>query len=88
MTKKKRIGEHDHVVTAWAESANGPGWANQPVWFLIRSALDGSFRVDCLQPREQSRDMHLLYKISEDTHRAMVSAVRRELAPKRRAVSE
>lgn len=23
------------IVTAWAESASGPGWANQPVWVLV-----------------------------------------------------
>lgn len=51
------------IVAAWAESASGPGWANAPVWVLVRER-DGTLRLDCLQPSEQTHAMHLLYRVS------------------------
>jgi hypothetical protein len=51
------------IVTAWAESASGPGWANQPVWVLVRS-LSGDLRIECLQPEEQTPTMQTLHSIS------------------------
>lgn len=62
------------IVTAWAESASGPGWANQPVWVLVRERC-GKLRIECLQPDEQSRDIHTLYRVSSSAHDAMVAAV-------------
>ena len=64
------------IVTAWAESASGPGWANQPVWVLVRERC-GKLRIECLQPDEQSRDIHTLYRVSSAAHGAMVTAVQR-----------
>ena len=60
----------DSIVTAYAESAAGPGWANSPVWVIVRDG-DGKLRQECLQPDEQSRDMALLYRMSAEIHGTM-----------------
>lgn len=72
-----KLRKHDAIIAAWAERASGPGWSNSPVWAVIRSALDGSHRVECIQPDEQTRDMAALYAVSEAAHRAMTAAVER-----------
>lgn len=71
-----------HVITAWAEGAAGPGWANQPLWYLVDDY--GKLRVECLQPDEQSSEIKTLYAMSEVTHLAMTAAVRRALRAKTR----
>lgn len=76
------MSEHDQIVTAWAESASGPGWANQPVWYLVRSRLDGSLRVECLQPREQSPEIMDLYAWSKLAHARMTKAVEDAVLPR------
>lgn len=62
------------IVTAWAESASGPGWTDQPVWVLVQERC-GKLRIECLQPDEQSRDIHTLYSVSSAAHGAMTTAV-------------
>jgi hypothetical protein len=69
------LNEHDTVLTAYAETAAGPGWGNSPVWLIVRSSLDGKIRQECLQPDEQSRDMYALYGVSQAAHVAMTKAV-------------
>ena len=64
----------EHIVTAWAEPAAGPGWANRPLWVLIRDG-DGKLRVECIQPADQTVDMHILYSVSAAVHAQMTRAV-------------
>ena len=63
------------IVTAYAEGAAGPGWANSPIWVIVRG-LDGSLRQECIQPSEQTRDMVTLYGVSQAAHAGMCAAVR------------
>ncbi len=77
-----KFGEYDQIVTAWAESAAGPGWGNQPLWVLVKSQLDGNLRIECLQPSEQSKEQLTLYKLSEEAHRAMTDWTRHHLQSK------
>lgn len=79
-----KLSEHDHIVTAYAESASGPGWGNSPIWVIIRSSLDGSFRQDCIQPSEQTAEMQHLYHVLQAAHLAMTGAVRRALEKRTR----
>lgn len=64
------IEKEDKIVTAFAESASGPGWANQPVWIIVRDKL-GNLREECLQPEEQTETMQAIYKISQAVHQVM-----------------
>lgn len=77
IAKVLHLEERDHVVAAWAESASGPGYRNSPLWVLVRSQLDGVYRVECLQPSEQTNEMMMLYAVSQVAHLEMTDAVRR-----------
>lgn len=89
----KLLGEHDVVVAAWAEPAQGPGWSNQPTWVLIRSRLDGTLRLEGLQPGEASADVLKLYAISAVVSAQFTGAVndclhwKRTRRPKKKAES-
>ena len=71
----KKLNENESVVTAYAESADGPGYGNAPIWVIIRHKITGEFRRDCIQPEEQTGEMRILYGISQVTHSAMTNAV-------------
>lgn len=74
----KLLGARDTIVAAYAEGAAGPGWANQPVWLVVRDG-DGNLRMECLQPDEQSSEMLMLYPFSQLAHNSMTGAARRLL---------
>lgn len=81
MGKKKpaSLGEHDHIVTAWAEHCEGPGWSNRLVSVLVRNAADGKHRVVYLQPEEQSEEMWTLFDIAATVSKEMTGAAARLL---------
>lgn len=68
-----------HVVTAYAERAAGPGWANSPIWVIVR---DGDKRLHqiCIQPEERTAHLHYLYDVSAASHAAMKAAAEEWLA--------
>lgn len=68
------LDDGEHVITAYAQSASGPGWANSPLWIIVQ-AIDGTLRQECLQPDEQTKEMYTLYNISQAAHEAMKYAV-------------
>jgi hypothetical protein len=70
---KRAIAKTDTIITAFASPAAGPGWANSPVWIVVRSQ-DGSYREVCLQPEEQSPEMLALYDVSATVNRSMIAA--------------
>ena len=77
------LNQGDIIITAYAESCAGPGWANTPIWVIVRD-LEGKMRLDCLQPDEQTHDMRLLYRLSEAAHQAMLNAIEKVcVEPKR-----
>ncbi len=62
------------IVTAFAEYAAGPGWANRPLWVIVRGE-DQRLREECIQPQDQTAEMHALFRVSNAAHEAMKSAV-------------
>ena len=69
-----KIGKDETVVTAFAETAEGPGWFNTPVWVVIR-ARDHTLRMECLQSEEQTSRMLTLYSVSAACHNSMKGAI-------------
>jgi hypothetical protein len=74
-----KLQPRETIVTAYAESASGPGWANSPVWVIVR-AEDHTLRQECIQPDEQTSEMRILYSVSQAAHIAMTREVRAMLA--------
>lgn len=62
-----------HIVTAYPERAEGPGWRNEPLWIVVR--VNGDLREVCLQPDEQTDAMRSLFRVCEAAHVAMKGAV-------------
>ena len=69
-----KLKDGEHIVTAFATRACGPGWANTPIWIIIRGA-DGKLRQECLQPQQQTFEMQWLFPYSSRAHEDMVRAV-------------
>jgi hypothetical protein len=72
-----RLAPDEHVVAAWAQPANGPGWSNSPVVVLICRNGTQEFRREYIQPEEQSAEMVALYRVCSSAHAAMTAAVGR-----------
>lgn len=83
MAKVKKIlgiAKGDRVLCAYAQRAAGPGWANSPLWVVIRKA-DGSLSEECIQPEERTAAMHWLYDVLESAHVSMVTAINQAIQP-------
>lgn len=78
------LEEHERIVTAFAQAAAGPGWANSPLWIIIANAVTGKWRQECLQPDEQTPEMALLYEFSALAHGRMTALVQRIATRSRR----
>jgi hypothetical protein len=77
MKKSDRI-KACQVLCAFAEPARGPGWSNQPIWYIFRST-SGELIQGCLQPKDHTREMAALYRVSAEVHAALTAAVARKL---------
>ena len=69
------MSDRQTVVTAFAESCSGPGWANNPVWVVLKDG-DGKLSLDAIQPENQTDTMCALYGVSQAAHLAMTKACR------------
>ena len=69
------ITKDDTIVTAFAEYAYGPGWANAPIWVIVRDKT-GELRQESIQPLEQTAEMTTLFRISDVVNKAMTTAVK------------
>lgn len=66
---------HGRVVVAWGEYASGPGWGNQPLWYIVCDSNHTTLTVECLQPEEQTAEMRLLFAASEVITRQLTAFV-------------
>lgn len=69
-----KLKKGESVVTAFPTHEAGPGWANRPIWLIVRGA-DHVLREECLQPSEQTGEMALLFEICREAHTQMRNAV-------------
>lgn len=67
-----KLASDEYIITAYAESAVGPGWSNSPMWVIIgRKGHPEEIRKDCLQPDEQTPEIKLFYNTAEGLNRVM-----------------
>ena len=72
------------ILTAWCESAHGPGWANTPCWVIVEDR-DGELTRECLQPQDQSPGLLAAYRLLEQAHELIMAEVEASYAKRRRA---
>ena len=70
-----KLQNGDYVITAYAEPASGPGWANSPIWVIVGNR-NGHMRQECIQPDRHTTYMSMLYPFSERAHAGMLSEAR------------
>jgi hypothetical protein len=68
----------ERILTAYAQPAKGPGWNNRPLWVIIENR-NGEIRQECLQQREFSDSIHVLYDIAAEVHARLMEALATEL---------
>lgn len=68
----------ERIIAAVPERCQGPGWSNSVVWVYIASQ-DGRLRTECLQPSDQTHEMHALFDVGAAMCRALVDAVSQEM---------
>ena len=69
-----RLAPGDVVVCVYANSAAGPGWANQPLWIVVRD-VNHKLREECLQPDRFTLTISALYAISESANDGLCAEV-------------
>lgn len=71
---RQMMREDEDIVCACAEHARGPGWANRPLWVIVRTRGTNEMRGLCLQPQEQPADRSWdgLFNVSAEVNRWIV----------------
>lgn len=85
MTKSQvpMLKNDEYIVTAYAEAASGPGWGNTPVWVVVCRKGTQDYRIECLQPDEQTSVMRSVYQVSDGMHHLMVKEARSVMTRKK-----
>jgi hypothetical protein len=65
------------IITAWAESASGPGWSNSFINVLVENVTDSSLHIETIKSPEFSKEMHLLFGMSALASSQMLAAVKK-----------
>lgn len=76
--------EKDTIIAAWGENCAGIGWANQPIWVLIRN-YQGQLRIESIQPKDQNGEMHAYHRITACAVSGLIDAIERKLRLKQEA---
>ena len=69
-----QLQSNERIVAVVPQACSGPGWANSPVWVYIATS-DGKLREECIQPAEQTKEMHTLYGIGNAVCATLIKAV-------------
>ena len=68
------LAENEKIIAVVPEYASGPGWANLPLWVHIVNNQN-KYRVECIQPNDQTLEMQILFRLCCDAHYAMMKAI-------------
>ena len=62
-----------------------PAWLTDPLWVIYReTTTHPELRQYCLQPEEQSPEVHLLYRSAAAVHEELLATLRADVAEARR----
>lgn len=76
-----KLEKFDKIITAWAESPEGPGWSNRLVCVLIRDGL-GELRLEFIQEEDFTNEMFLFFDTSSVVSYKMRDLVSRSVLPR------
>lgn len=69
------LKRNERVVAVVPETITGAGYNNSPLWIYIVNHLDGTYRIECLQPEQQTDRMRVLFPTLEKAHETMKALV-------------
>lgn len=72
------LNTDEQIIAVIPEQAKGPGWSNDVVWIYIVSS-GGMLRTECLQPKEQSKELLTLFSVGEVVCRELKAAVLKQI---------
>lgn len=62
MSTQFTLEADERIIGIMPDYAQGPGWANKPLWIHIGNS-QGQFRSVCIQPEHQTTDQRKLFPI-------------------------
>jgi hypothetical protein len=77
--KKKKtlnLAKTEYIITAYGANCAGPGWANSPIFVVIRDGATGKIRETAIQPEDQTKEMVDIFAFSALAHSRMTGLVR------------
>jgi hypothetical protein len=69
------LAEHETIIAAVPNYAGGPGWSNTPIWVWVYDWQAHTARQECIQPEDQTSEMHALFPVAAAAHEAMLKTV-------------
>jgi len=78
-----KLERGEFIQAAWGENCSGPGWANTPIFVLIRE-VSGKCRIECIQPEDQTVGMVSIFQFSALSHNKMIREVANLLSKKKK----
>jgi hypothetical protein len=73
--KKIKLDRHEQIVVVVPKFCSGPGWVNAPVFVYIEHKVTKQLRIECIQPKERSPDLHTLFAPGAAMCAALIDAV-------------
>ena len=69
------LHKDERIIAVVPEYASGPGWANKPIWVYIEQSATKRLRTECIQPDEQTAEMHTLFAPGAAMATALVQSI-------------
>lgn len=73
--KALQLTAGENIIMAAAQSANGPGWSNSPIWVIVQDR-NGNLCRRCLQPAEQSSVLRHSYAMLAEVQMFMMGQLK------------
>jgi hypothetical protein len=67
---------NERIVAVVPEYVNGAGFRNWPVWVHIVDYSQNTWREECIQPEEQTKEIGLIFPVLEAAHKALLSQIK------------
>lgn len=72
---KIKLRKDERIIAVVPQFASGPGWANRPLWVYIEQHTTNKLRTECIQPHDQTPEMHALFEPGAAMAEALIRSV-------------
>ena len=75
MGKAIALHRDERIIAVVPEFSRGPGWSNRPLWVYIAGNSNKTLRTECIQPEEQTAEMHTLFAPGAAMSSALIASI-------------